>query len=837
MAETTSIGKLVMELVSNDAGFRKGLQGAMQHAERNLKRAGAKFTKVGGKLSAAVTAPLAGIGTISAKMAADFDKGMREVNTLLGLSEKDFASLKMEIRDVSKTLGTDLMGNVQAAYQAISAGIPKEELTEFLKVANKAAIAGIASTESAVKVLTKTMDAYGTKSVSAAVLSDQLFATVKGGVTTFEELAAALPNAAGQAASLNVTQAELLGILARTTKVSGTTSEAVTRIASAMSALQKKNESMFALQKKAGIANFAKEIEQSGLFETLLKLREAADGNEDFLAAAFGRKEALLLLNDLAQNTDAWRESMDAVRESAGATDQAFAIMDEGTSREIERAKAALRDLAITLGDVLLPMVTPIIEKLGEMVSKLGDADPRLVRLGVVFGIVAAAIGPVVLGIGLFIKALGVAAGVVGAIVGAISLPVVAALGAIVAVGAIVVAKWNEIKAAAIALKDRVVASFNEWREKNSEVLATLKQRFVEFWDAVKTVFDALFEAAKEIGKTIFEELNKILEPVGGVEGALHKLGTIALEVLTKLIEFATEAAKFIAKHLPTVVEHIKIVIRFVSDLIQKFRDAAKFVVEAVRNLADGVVKHLGRVAAPVKAAIGGIQKLEGAFGWLRDRVVGNSHVPDMVDGLIAEAHRMQGGWVEPSITGIEMLDNAFENFADRTADYLTNAGGQWKSFGDVVKSVLRDLANELVRSGIRSGLQSIFGGLGGSPGGGLLQGILGSFGGGPTNRASFGILGAIRSILPFADGGRPPVGRASLVGERGPELFVPDTAGMIVPNHMLGGGGITLHHHFEHGITEAELARILPSFKSETIDALFDLVQRGGAARRRVQT
>jgi len=41
-----------------------------------------------------------------------------------------------------------------------------------------------------------------------------------------------------------------------------------------------------------------------------------------------------------------------------------------------------------------------------------------------------------------------------------------------------------------------------------------------------------------------------------------------------------------------------------------------------------------------------------------------------------------------------------------------------------------------------------------------------------------------------FANGGRPPVGRASLVGERGPELFVPDRSGTIIPNNQLGGMG-----------------------------------------------
>ena len=39
-----------------------------------------------------------------------------------------------------------------------------------------------------------------------------------------------------------------------------------------------------------------------------------------------------------------------------------------------------------------------------------------------------------------------------------------------------------------------------------------------------------------------------------------------------------------------------------------------------------------------------------------------------------------------------------------------------------------------------------------------------------------------------FASGGRPPVGRPSIVGERGPELFTPGVSGTITPNHALGG-------------------------------------------------
>ena len=52
--------------------------------------------------------------------------------------------------------------------------------------------------------------------------------------------------------------------------------------------------------------------------------------------------------------------------------------------------------------------------------------------------------------------------------------------------------------------------------------------------------------------------------------------------------------------------------------------------------------------------------------------------------------------------------------------------------------------------------------------------------------------LGSIGKILGFASGGRPPVGQASIVAERGPELFVPDSSGTIIPNNKLGGGGGT---------------------------------------------
>lgn len=50
----------------------------------------------------------------------------------------------------------------------------------------------------------------------------------------------------------------------------------------------------------------------------------------------------------------------------------------------------------------------------------------------------------------------------------------------------------------------------------------------------------------------------------------------------------------------------------------------------------------------------------------------------------------------------------------------------------------------------------------------------------------------SIGSVFGFADGGKPPVGRPSIIGEAGPELWVPSQSGMVIPNHMMAAANDT---------------------------------------------
>jgi lambda family phage tail tape measure protein len=68
-------------------------------------------------------------------------------------------------------------------------------------------------------------------------------------------------------------------------------------------------------------------------------------------------------------------------------------------------------------------------------------------------------------------------------------------------------------------------------------------------------------------------------------------------------------------------------------------------------------------------------------------------------------------------------------------------------------------------------------------------------------------------SLLGFADGGSPPVNKPSIVGENGPELFVPRTAGTVVPNEQLGGGGSTQNTYITNNISAVDAKSVAQLF------------------------
>jgi len=108
---------------------------------------------------------------------------------------------------------------------------------------------------------------------------------------------------------------------------------------------------------------------------------------------------------------------------------------------------------------------------------------------------------------------------------------------------------------------------------------------------------------------------------------------------------------------------------------------------------------------------------------------------------------------------------NAITNSMTNALDKFVETGKL--NFGDLAKSII----NDMLKIELHAQEMKLFQAIGGSIGGSMEEG---------------GMLSGIGSLFGFADGGQPPVGVPSIVGENGPELFVPQTAGTVVPNNKL---------------------------------------------------
>lgn len=161
-----------------------------------------------------------------------------------------------------------------------------------------------------------------------------------------------------------------------------------------------------------------------------------------------------------------------------------------------------------------------------------------------------------------------------------------------------------------------------------------------------------------------------------------------------------------------------------------------------------------------------------------------------------------------------EEMKDSVVYFADGIGSFFDDAIARGKDLGDLVEDLGSSIASTFLKlSVVNPIMNKIFG-----------------------KASGWDVL---PTLFGFADGGRPPVGRPSVVGERGPELFVPDSAGTIVPNHKLGGGGGGGTYYIDaRGADRTGLARLEAmiralhgSVEQRAVAAVADFRRRGAFA------
>lgn len=429
----------------------------------------------------------------------------------------------------------------------------------------------------------------------------------------------------------------------------------------------------------------------------------------------------------------------------------------------------ALNKLAEVVGGKLLPAMIPLIEKISAGVDWFTKLPKPVQDTALVVAALSAALGPVLTVFGkilpLLIK-LGPVLGIVGkAMLFIAANPAILALAGVVAAIYFAWQNWDKIK----PIIDAVGAAVADW------------------WNAnVKPVFDAVMEKVKAVADFFRDYFGAQIKGAIGVVSALLK-GDFS---------GAWEAAK----------QAVSGMVSAVTGLVEAF---APGVVAKMRALYQGVKTWL-------QDKLGGVADwLADKLGWLGDmflklydRVVGHSYVPDMFDGIASEARRFDPEFVNPLVAGIGKVNSAFAGLTGASGGFgamtpglgvpgaLEALGGAANDNADTVEAAnvrivdsFKDMAQKTLDS-LGNLFDAIKGGgfldiLEGALNLGLQFASIGVFGkkiAANVNAASFGGARAM--------GGPVAAGRAYLVGERGPELVVPNHGGRVIPNDGLGGGG-----------------------------------------------
>ena len=430
--------------------------------------------------------------------------------------------------------------------------------------------------------------------------------------------------------------------------------------------------------------------------------------------------------------------------------DSLKALLENDPTQVFKNLGNEAENLSRAFGDQLAPAVLPVIRAL----TKVTEAITNFVKSGagqvtLIFTAIAVAakgvaiITPVVIGqLATLATSFQVAA--INSALASTGLKGVAASSFLAAGG---------ITKATIALSALKIALIKTGIGAAIVILGTLAAKFIDNKNSAKEAADA--------AKAFDDNIKGITETAPQTEAALNSLTIANKEFeLSNLGTNRNDAGR--RKALERELEILKE--RSIILQGEKERDAQLALDKAFNDQTIALLKNI----SAMEAKLAGKEEefnMEQKINELKERF-GELDAQQIIDLMKKEELlKKQVDQMKKQEEQAKKINGAFkqigEDIGSGITEALAGAIEGTRTLGEAAKSIINDLASSLLRLGINMALTGLFGG------------------------TKFG------SFLGFANGGRPPVGKPSIVGERGPEIFVPRSAGTIIPNNQIGGGGI----------------------------------------------
>lgn len=365
-------GKGFKDLSQNADGLKQAMTAAIVEADK-LKSSLINWSQgvqALGAVSNAVSQLNGTLQDITADSRA-FGAAMRVANTMAGKNAEGFAKLKNQVAELAKNVPVARDELANGLYQVVSNSVPENNWLNFLNKSAKASVGGVADLGEVVKVTSTVIKNYCLAWDSAESVQDKIQLTAKNGVTSFEQLAQALPRVTANASTLGVSVDELLASFATLTGVSGNTNEVATQMAAIFTALVKPSSEATEMAEKMGIEFNAASIKAAGGLRNFLtqldaSVKEYAAANgvleQEVYAKLFGSAESLRALTPLTnQLAEKFSENVDAMANSAGTINAAYNEMSStgsATTQMLKNQLGAITDVVAGFVGGAMPILS-----------------------------------------------------------------------------------------------------------------------------------------------------------------------------------------------------------------------------------------------------------------------------------------------------------------------------------------------------------------------------------------------------------------------------------------------------------------------------------------------
>jgi len=386
------------------------------------------------------------------------------------------------------------------------------------------------------------------------------------------------------------------------------------------------------------------------------------------------------------------------------------------------------------------------------------------------------------------------------------------------------------------------------------EFMVAIKKEFGNLNQALEKSKDQIEAYGKAIGESLADAVSFLAKNIDGITTALQVLGVFLLSSAGKVVLGFFKSLGTVSGAL---LGSLSLLAVFGDEVIATY----SFLAKKIGLLSDETKDLAKNTGISSKQFLDNLKVLQKQQKQIKQTAEANK-------GLIITEQELK------AITN--EVNESFQDAGEEISKAFGKSVTSGEKFGDAMKEVFRSLLSQIVATiaqiliidplikslrtsitGLQTSLPTALGGQGGGNGigGQVTSAVVGGILGGgksytDTTSTMAGlnitsrdytqpssIFGDITKFLGFANGGYTPPNKPYMVGERGAEMFVPRTAGNIVPNNELGGGiNVVQNISFSTGVVptvRAEVMNLLPAIKQETINAVAETRARGGAFAR----